>query len=221
MTRQAVTTIQTQVYEMLKDELVSGEYSPNTRLQELEVAKRYNVSRSPVREAFRQLMADGLLVGQPNKGVFVPDFTVDDIIEINEMRVLLESYAISRLKNGIAEDKLAAVSDALEGMKTATAGDDVEAYQKYDSDFHRALVNACGNHLLSYLYDQTYTRVRLFISYALITRSRMPGSMPEHQAVYDYIVAGEIDRAVEANRDHLMTTCDVIVKRFRGEEPIE
>ena len=92
-----------QVYQILKDEIISGVYQPNDWLQEKDLAAKLNVSRSPVREALRQLAADGLVREVPNKGMFVRAFTPKEITEIFEVRKMLESYSILALKDKLTE----------------------------------------------------------------------------------------------------------------------
>ena len=85
--------------QILKDDICEGRFAPGQWLQENELAERLCVSRSPIREALRQLASDGLVVEIPNKGVFVKEFTARDIEEIFDLRVLLEDYAISKLQH--------------------------------------------------------------------------------------------------------------------------
>ena len=92
--KRTITTMREQVYQILRDNICRGVYAPGTRLQELDIAESLDVSRSPVREALRQLAADGLLLEIPNKGVYVKEFTSKDIEEIFDLRVMLEAYAI-------------------------------------------------------------------------------------------------------------------------------
>ena len=92
----AVVNIRTQVYNAIKENICDGRYEPGQRLNEVELARSLSVSRSPVREALRRLAADGLVVELPNRGVFVREFTPQDIQEIFDVRVLLESYCIQR-----------------------------------------------------------------------------------------------------------------------------
>ena len=77
--KRPISTIREQVYQILRDDICQGVYAPGTRLQEVDLAENLNVSRSPVREALRQLAADGLLLEIPNKGVYVKEFTAKDL----------------------------------------------------------------------------------------------------------------------------------------------
>ena len=89
-----IQTIADQVYSILKKNICEGQYPPGFWLQENELCEQLGVSRSPVREALRRLVSDGLVISIPNKGTFVKEFTCKDIDEIFDMRVMLEGYAI-------------------------------------------------------------------------------------------------------------------------------
>ena len=99
-----VKTISRQVYQILKEEITSGVYKPNDWLQEKELADRLQVSRSPIREALRQLAADGLAVEIPNKGMFVRSFSLKEIMEIYEIRRMMESSALRSLKGKLTKE---------------------------------------------------------------------------------------------------------------------
>ena len=104
MKRKVINTIRGQVYELLKQAICDGEFEPGQWLQENELAEKLSVSRSPIREALRQLAADGLVIEVPNKGVFVREFTAKDIEEIFDIRVLMENYAIDKMNEHLTEE---------------------------------------------------------------------------------------------------------------------
>ena len=87
-------TIRDQVYQLLKNEICQGVYEPGYWLQEKELSQRLRVSRSPVREALLQLGRDGLVRNIPNKGVFVREFSIRDIEDVFDLRIMMESFAI-------------------------------------------------------------------------------------------------------------------------------
>ena len=103
MSDQSVQTIRSQIYKILRNSLWRGEFTPGQRLQEVDLATQLHVSRSPVREALRQLASDGLVIEIPNKGVYVKKFTTQDIDEIFDVRVMLESYAIRRSPKNLSD----------------------------------------------------------------------------------------------------------------------
>ena len=123
MERRPIKTIRNQVYQILKDDICEGRFAPGQWLQENELAERLCVSRSPIREALRQLASDGLVVEIPNKGVFVKEFTARDIEEIFDLRVLLEDYAISKLQHHLTTADMQQLIDCLNEMERLHARD--------------------------------------------------------------------------------------------------
>ena len=121
MERRPIKTIRNQVYQILKDDICEGRFAPGQWLQENELAERLCVSRSPIREALRQLASDGLVVEIPNKGVFVKEFTARDIEEIFDLRVLLEDYAISKLQHHLTTADMLRQFDLVRWRRNAAA----------------------------------------------------------------------------------------------------
>jgi len=133
MERRPIKTIRNQVYQILKDDICEGRFAPGQWLQENELAERLCVSRSPIREALRQLASDGLVVEIPNKGVFVKEFTARDIEEIFDLRVLLEDYAISKLQHHLTTADMQQLIDCLNEMERLHAQKNLRAYTDMDS----------------------------------------------------------------------------------------
>ena len=144
MERRPIKTIRNQVYQILKDDICEGRFAPGQWLQENELAERLCVSRSPIREALRQLASDGLVVEIPNKGVFVKEFTARDIEEIFDLRVLLEDYAISKLQHHLTTADMQQLIDCLNEMERLHAQKNLRAYTDMDSKLHGLLIELCG-----------------------------------------------------------------------------
>ena len=89
--KRPIMTMKHQIYKIIKDEICNGHYPPGYWLQEKELAAKMDVSRSPVREALKQLVDEGLAIDYPNTGVFVKELTSKDIEEIYDVRIMLES----------------------------------------------------------------------------------------------------------------------------------
>ena len=98
------TTIKEQVYETLKQGILSGAFQPGEWLQEAKIAKSLSVSRSPVREALQQLLGDGLAVNVPNKGVYVKKITTKDMQDIFEVRMCFETIGIQKSAQNLTDE---------------------------------------------------------------------------------------------------------------------
>lgn len=203
MKLQLVSTIRNQVYQLLKEEICSGGFDPGQKLLENELAQRYSVSRSPVREAMRQLVSDGLVEEVPNKGVFVKKLSDKDVEEIYDVRVLLESYAMENIPGGVSSGDAQALQEVLSKMEAVHKRNDMTTYIQLDTELHDKLVHLCGNSIIVELYERVCGRVQQFRGYALNSDARYVDSLDEHRMLVKYLVEGEIQKAKEINTRHL------------------
>lgn len=220
MATNTVRTIQHQVYEIIKNNISTGVYKPNQRLQEINIAAELNVSRSPIREAFRELTAEGLLKTVPNKGVYVKEFFAKDFREIFEVRLLLESYAIQKLNDQALAAMEAELDEAERRLSSAYKTRDVERYAAADSNFHQLLVESCGNELLIANYRRTITMVRHSIQNALRVPDRFSGSEQEHAEVISLLRKRRYAEAAQANAVHLDNTCNALITEIFGSDQL-
>ncbi len=209
-----IRTIRTQVYEILRDEICSGKHQPGSWLQEIELSERLGVSRSPVREALRQLVSDGLLVEIPNKGVFVKEFTARDIEEIFDMRVLLESYGIIRSRQNMTSASMQRLFDILSDLEDAFENKDMDLYIDTDEKLHEQLVMLGGNSLVNATYERVRSMNQQFRVLSLVSPRRFEESVAEHRQIIHAIAIGDVNTADAVNRQHLELACRSIKEQL-------
>ena len=207
-----------QVYQILKEEIISGIYGPNDWLQEKELAAKLNVSRSPVREALRQLAADGLVREVPNKGMFVRAFTPKEIKEIFEVRKMLEGYSILALKDKLTESQKEVFRQYRNELVQCHAANDLENYIEADSSFHRYIVECTENTILMELYRKVRTMNMLFRIFALSTKKRFDESQKEHVTIIDSLLANDVEQAQQINDRHLSLAKDTAIEHIPFEK---
>lgn len=205
-----IQTIRNQVYQILKEDICSGVYPPGTWLQEKDLTERLNVSRSPVREALRQLCADGLAVEYPNKGVFVRECTAEDIQEILDMRILLENHAIAMLSDQQLDRE--ELNLCLQALEDAYAAKDMRRYTEADAHMHSLLVTMCGNRLLISVYERIHALTQLFRIFSLVSQQRFQESIEEHRTIIQNVLIGRLEEAQAVNLRHLQRASDTIVQ---------
>ncbi|MCI9263762.1 MAG: GntR family transcriptional regulator [Oscillospiraceae bacterium] len=203
MAEPKVKTIRGQVYQILRDDICSGKYEPGFWLQEKELAEQLGVSRSPVREVLRQLVADGLVIEVPNKGVYVKEFTLRDIDEIFDMRVLLETYGIQRSKKNMTSVRRQKLFELLELLEKSCAAGDLDKYVQIDEELHIRIVELGGNSLVESTYDRVRSMNQQFRVLSLASRQRFSDSMEEHRRLIHALAVGDIASAEETVRIHL------------------
>ena len=210
--KRTITTMREQVYQILRDNICRGVYAPGTRLQELDIAESLDVSRSPVREALRQLAADGLLLEIPNKGVYVKEFTAKDIEEIFDLRVMLEAYAIFHSTGHLTSarrDRLLRMLSELEGCFQRG---DVEAYTATDEKLHEQIVHLADNSLVNDTYDRVRSMNQQFRILSLMDPQRFRESLDEHREIVHALLTGNPEQADKINRTHLELARDAILR---------
>lgn len=150
------------LYAVLKDEIARGDLTPGQRLVEADIARRFEVSHAPVREALRRLAHEGLAVQLPRRGTFVSSVSEDDARRSYELRSVLESFAareFCRHASDTGIDRLVAIVDA---METAADDQDVVGVMELNIEFHRAVWEAANHPLLPRIWPLVETSLRAF-----------------------------------------------------------
>lgn len=216
--KNVITTMQDQVYQVLKGEICDGNYSPGQWLQEKELAAHLHVSRSPVRDALRKLSYDGLVDTIPNKGNFVRVFTAKDIDEVYALRVLIESYCIRESPPHLTPKMKKALTECLENLERTYRNGDLKDYIEYDTILHAMIISLGGNSLIESTYEKIHSIIQPFRIYSLVSHKRFDESVEEHEGIVNALLAGDVDRAEKINRQHLTLAKDIVIKYITGNE---
>lgn len=197
------------VAEHLRGEIQRGELGPGTRLRQGEVAARFGVSTTPVREAFALLQADGLLRIDPHRGAIVFHPSVDDVREFYEIREALETLAVSHAIPHLDD----ALLDSLQGLvDDMRATDDQGAWTEMNETFHLRLYEASGRprlcNTIANLRDASSAYIRMFVAH------QAPGKKvdDEHQAILDACRARDTEAAIEAVGLHMRHSLDDLTR---------
>jgi DNA-binding GntR family transcriptional regulator len=194
------------VYENLKKRIISCEFPPGMPINEADFAANLGVSKTPIREALRQLERDGLVENVPGRGSLISHISSNDISGIFELREILECGAASRAalledKSGL-EKKLAEIQE-LSG-NTQNIPERVHAWG-YWEDVHEAIVNALGNQKLSEMYQGLMDHIKRIRNHIgkRYTQRRLDEIMSEHLEILNAIVKGDPERSERAVQYHL------------------
>jgi DNA-binding GntR family transcriptional regulator len=193
-------------YQHLKQRILSREYAGGSLLTEGEVADAVGVSRTPVREAMLRLAAEGLLRLYPKRGALVVSVGADEVRDILEARELLETHAVELVLDVADETLVQELADRLEDMRSFAAVRDVPRFIQADRDFHRAMVAAGGNDILTHLYDSL--RDRQLLVGAVLMRgapARISSAVQEHADILDAVTSGDRAALRQAVMTHLAT----------------
>jgi DNA-binding GntR family transcriptional regulator len=190
--------------DQLEQDIVMGAFRPGERLDEQSLAARFNVSRTPIREALQQLASAGLVTAQPNRGAFVASLGVRDVVERFEAMAALEGMCGRLAARRIADSERRALTDAHEACAREAARGDADAYYYENERFHDVIYGACHNAFLAEQTRLLHKRLKPYRRLQLRLRNRVPTSLKEHQAIVDAILAGDGDRAEQMLKDHVL-----------------
>lgn len=191
------------IADALEELIFDGSFGDGTRLDEVQLAERFDVSRTPIREAFHRLAQSGLVAQIPRRGVFVRQPGPVDLLEMFEVMAELEAVC-ARLSAGRATDAiLEAMRAANQCCRDAVAAGDTDEYYRANAEFHTLLYKQSGNGFLEQECQQLHRRLQPFRRVQLRFRGRMTQSLSEHEAILAAIEAAAPDRAADAARAHV------------------
>ncbi|NRA88972.1 MAG: GntR family transcriptional regulator [Rhizobiales bacterium] len=191
------------IVEELEHLILMGEFEAGERLDEIKLAERFGVSRTPIREVFQKLALSGLIEQLPRRGVFVKQPAPLELLEMFEVMSELEALCGRFAAERISEDALTLLSLENEKCKKAVEDNDEAAYYDHNKTFHQIIYKESGN---SFLMQETIRLQRRLGPYRRIqlhVRGRMKQSMAEHIAIVQALVDGDANRAEAALRSHV------------------
>ena len=194
----------TKVFQGIEEEIATGQLQDGEKLDEASLAERFQVSRTPVREALLQLVGSGLATQIPKRGCFVKAPSFRDMIEMFEVMSELEGLCARLAARRISSEQIDRLKRTNQGCETAIASGDSDLYYDFNVDFHECIYEACGNSFLARETRQLRRRLQSFRRLQLRVRGRMPQSLKEHHAIIEAIEAGDADAADEVSRQHVM-----------------
>jgi DNA-binding GntR family transcriptional regulator len=192
----------------LENEILTGALPPGQRLDEIPLAKRFGVSRTPIREALRQLAAAGLVEIRPRRGAVVAELGAERLIQMFEVMAGLEGMAGRMAARRHTDDDRRELQRAHEACRQAVEMGDADAYYYENELFHLAIYAASHNAFLAEQCTALHRRLKPYRRLQLRVRNRMASSFAEHEAVIEAILAMDGDRAERMLRDHVVIQGD-------------
>lgn len=210
--------VRERVLATLRQEIIAGGLRPGDRLVERELADRFGVSRVPVREAIRALVAEGFVHFETPRRTVVRRLTPNDVKELFELREALEVYAAGLAASRATPEDLAEVERLLAQAATATAAGDAETITDVNSRLHDRIVAMAGNSLLIEALEPVAGRLRWMTR----RNEEWPQLLVEHRELYEAIASGDPARARAHALAHVQTNYRSTVRQlFEEAEPEE
>lgn len=187
----------------LADEIVRGMIGPGVVLDETSLAQRFEVSRTPVREAIRQLEAIGFVEARPHRGAVVPNFTPDRVDEMFLVMAELEGLCARMAAENLNEDLAPRLVALHAACRACAEADDVPGYYEANAAFHELIYSLGGNEFLADVTRGVRKRLQPFRRAQFSSAGRIHRSIEEHAAIVEAILARDGVAAAQLARDHI------------------
>lgn len=191
------------LYTELQEDILTGRLRPGDKLTEQKICNEYKVSRTPVREALRQLEMDGLIENIPNRGAFVLGLSDQDVEDLHVLRQAGEIQAVRWAIERITEEEMDELEETFEFMEFYTMKKDISKMQNINTAFHQIIYNATHNRMLI----QTLSSYQTYIRYRNPSNCYAPDYLTdvlaEHRAVFDAFRAGDVEGGALAMKIHM------------------
>ncbi len=193
-------TLREKILETIRDAILKGSLKPGERVSEPDLAERFGISRTPIREAFRQLESEGYLEVVPRKGAVVASLSERDIEEFYAIKIILEGFAARMAADKLTEKEIERLESINERLHKIAKEGDVKTFFRVHNEFHEVFIKAAGNDKLSEMINQLVMKFKRLRLASLSQPGRMVVSIEDHQDM------------IQAFRDHDGNRADSLVR---------
>ena len=176
-------TLRERIVNVLRESIIKGTLKPGEHVAESELADKYGISRTPIREAFRQLETEGFLKVIPRRGAEVTSLTDDDVKEFYEVKSLLESYAAKVATERLTEKDIKRLELLNASMERFAHNGDIKGFFKADNEFHDIFIQKCGNDKLCGILQNLLHQFQRFRIASFVIKGRMEVSVEQHKDI--------------------------------------
>ncbi len=198
------------VSDLLRNDILSGDFPPGERLIELQLTERYGVGRAAIRSAIVELSTEGLVIHETNRGAAVRRVSIEEAIEIAETRGALEGLLARRAAERAGDAEREELAGIVADMRAAVAGNRQADYSELNRVLHRRIREISGHSTASELVAILRNRGAHHHFRLATMPGRSSDSLKQHAAIVEAIVEGDGDAAAEAMRAHLMSVREVL-----------
>ena len=199
---QAARSLTEDAADRIREQILSGGFRQGEHLVEAKLAEQLNISRGPVREAFKLLRAEGLLNEEPRRGTFVVSLTADDVREIYGLRAALEGRAARLLARARDDDAMSTLRSLVDAIDDAVLAGDAVAVSRADLAFHQGLCQLCGNSRILEVFDRYVPTLRSLLRLDERVLRSLDEVSTQHRPLLEAIGAGDEDAAARLLSEH-------------------
>lgn len=191
------------VYQQLKTLIMGFELYPGSRVTETELADRFGVSRTPVREALQRLQLEGYVTVRPKQGCFIREIDIEEIDEHYQVRIALEMCAIELACTRMPERALKELARQWDPAYQPAEEPDVETMSDRDEGFHIALAEGSGNLVLADYLQRVNQSIHIIRRLDFTNNMRVDLTYKEHHAICQHLIARDVVAAQQAMTQHI------------------
>lgn len=195
-------SLATQVFEKLEEDIITGVYPRGEILTELKLVEQLGVSRTPIREALRRLEQERL-IAESGKGSVVLGITMEDLVDIMEIRQRTEGLAAYYATKNLTDEGREELRQISELQDFYFERQDIDNLRKMDDKFHDAIYNLSGRLVLRDTLIPLHRKSQRYRKISIEDKSRLSSSIQEHRAIYHAIVSGDADLAARLITEHI------------------
>lgn len=199
------------VFSEIEQAILSGIYSVGDQLVESKISLELGVSRTPVREALKQLELEGLVTTIPNKGTFVVGVSTDDILDIYTIRVAVEGISSKLAAERITDADAKELETLVELQEFYASKGDIFQLLQLDSKFHEIIYEISGSRILKHTLASFHNQLKRARESSLLTTGRTITAVKEHRDIYEAIAARDSEKAKELTELHITNARDNIL----------
>lgn len=197
------SSLRGRVFNQIREAILEGEYKPGDVLRESTIAQKMNVSRTPVREAIRQLELEGLVHSIPNKETIVSGITNEDVHDILMIRTRLEGLAARYAAERITDKEIKEMEEVLALTEFYVSREDINELKGLDHKFHEIMYKATDSKILNHVLSDFHDYIQNARKTSIATPGRAKRLLQEHHDIYEAIKQRDADQAEKLLNQHI------------------
>lgn len=191
------------IYESIRKAILSGKLVSGEIYNELELARKFGISRTPVREALLRLSSENLIVLHPRKGISVNYFTKGDIEDLFELRQIIEEKALTKIMGNLSENQIQSIKGILADQENCLEKYDENRFLEFDRKFHLFFIETSGNRFMVQTYNNIRDSITIPARKALKREGRAKEVLYEHRAMFEALCQENSEKVKETLKIHL------------------
>lgn len=203
------------VYNKLKESILTGKLKPGEKLVESTISKEMSISKTPIREALRELAKEGLIIHHTRRGISVIDFTEKDIDEIISLRAEIEAFGIRLALPKIKEKERERINKLISNIRRYDEENKLHKLVEADIQLHAYLMDLSGHSRLIYTWKMLSSQISVLLHMIDYHKIAPVYSSKSHRKLIDSLFSGDVSSAETAIRNHIIESGKNIMERFK------